>query len=106
MRLLPLTLVGLLPACAFVQMVPGAAQVRVVALGQPMAGCRVLGEVETSITARVGPYERNRLSVRDELETLARNEAVGLHADAVQPLAGPDGGNQRWRAYRCGDGAR
>ncbi|MBS0213019.1 MAG: DUF4156 domain-containing protein [Proteobacteria bacterium] len=102
----PLAWAALCAGCTFVQMEPGAAQVQVIPLGQSMAGCRMLGEVETSITARVGPYQRNRLSVRDELETLARNEAVGLHADSVQPLAEPDGGQQRWRAYRCGNGAR
>lgn len=96
----------LLAGCAWVQMQPGAAQVRVYPLGQPMAACQYLGELATSITAQVGPYERNRLSVRDELETLARNEALTLHADGVQPIAEPAHGGQRWRAYRCGGGGR
>ena len=91
----------LLYGCAWVQMQPGAAQVRVYPLGQSMAACRSLGELATSIIAQVGPYERNRLSVRDELETLARNEALSLHADSIQPLAEQTNGRQQWRAYRC-----
>ncbi|HTA66096.1 MAG TPA: DUF4156 domain-containing protein [Xanthomonadaceae bacterium] len=98
-------LVTLLSGCAWVQMQPGAAQVRVYPLGQSMVACRSLGELATSITAQVGPYERNSLSVRDELETLARNEALTLHADSVQPLAEPANGRQQWQAYRC-NGAR
>ena len=46
-------------------------------------------------------YERNRLKVRDELETLARNEAPGLGADTVQPVAPPVSGEQRYIAWRC-----
>ena len=38
---------------------------------------------------------------RDELETLARNEAPGLGADTVQPKAEPDDGEQRFLAFRC-----
>jgi len=41
--------------------------------------------------------------VREELETLARNEALTLHANAVQPETEPANGRQRWLAYRCRD---
>jgi len=40
--------------------------------------------------------------VREELETLARNEAPGLGADTLQPLEEPRDGEQRFAAYRCG----
>ena len=45
--------------------------------------------------------ERNALKVRDELETLARNEAPGLQADTIHPLDEPRGGSQRFAAWRC-----
>ena len=104
--LLPALLTCLLAACVWVPMQPEAAQVTVYPRGQSMAACKPLGELATSVTARVGPYERNRLSVRDELETLARNEALSLHADAVQPLEEPANGRQRWQAYRCAAASR
>ena len=47
-------------------------------------------------------YERNEVKVRDELETLARNEAPGVPADTVQALGEPSGGTQRFADWRCG----
>jgi hypothetical protein len=85
--------------CTWVHMAPGAEAVRVVT--GPPAGCTPRGEVEVSVKDRLGPYERNPLRVRDELETLARNEGPGLGADTVQALDGPEDGVQRYAAWRC-----
>jgi hypothetical protein len=86
--------------CTWVHMAPGASAVRVVTSAP--AGCEPRGEVEVSVKSALGPYERNALRVREELETLARNEAPGLHADTVQPLSEPVDGKQRFAAWRCG----
>ncbi len=93
------TVVLAAPGCTWVHMAPGASAVQVVS-GAP-AGCENRGEVEVSVKDRLGPYERNDLRVRDELETLARNEAPGMGADTVQPLAPPTDGKQRFAAWRC-----
>jgi hypothetical protein len=85
--------------CTWVHMAPGASAVTVVT--GPPAGCEQRGEVEVSVKDALGPYERNPLRVRDELETLARNEAPGLGADTVQPLGEPADGRQRYAAWRC-----
>jgi Domain of unknown function (DUF4156) len=92
-------LVALLPACTFVHMAPGAAAVKVLAAAP--TGCQQRGEVEVSVKDSVLFYERNHLRVREELETLARNEAPGLGADTIHPLTGPDDGSQRFAAWRC-----
>lgn len=84
--------------CTFVHMAPGAAEVKVLAAAP---GCEKRGEVEVSVKDSLGPYERNPLRVRDELETLARNEAPGLGGDSVQPLDGPEDGRQRFAVWRC-----
>ena len=89
----------LIGGCTWVHMAPGASAVTVVT-GAP-AGCEQRGEVEVSVKAALGPYERNRLRVRDELETLARNEAPGLGADTVQALAEPATASQRYAVWRC-----
>ena len=89
-----------LGGCTWVHMAPGADAVKVVTAAP--AGCEARGEVEVSVKASLGPYERNALRVRDELETLARNEAPGLNADTVQPLAEPADGKQRYAMWRCG----
>lgn len=94
------TVAALASGCTWVHMAPGASAVKVVT--GPPAGCEQRGEVEVSVKDRLGPYERNQLRVREELETLARNEAPGLNADTVQPLAAPADGKQRFAAWRCG----
>ena len=106
MRLLmiPAVLVLSLGACTWVKMAPGAAQVRVAATGENLSACERRGEVSVSVKDRLGPYERNDIKVRDELETLARNEAPGLGADTVQPKGEPADGEQRFLAFRCGPG--
>lgn len=106
-RLLPVLLAAALclPACTFVKMAPGADAVSVVALGRALPGCEKRGEVEVSVKDRLGPYERDELRVRDELETLARNEAPSLAADTIQPKAPPADGMQRFLAYRCAGAA-
>ncbi|WP_159016816.1 DUF4156 domain-containing protein [Cognatiluteimonas profundi] len=86
--------------CTWVHMAPGASAVKVVT-GVP-AGCESRGEVEVSVKDSLGPYERNALRVRDELETLARNEAPGLNGDTVQALDDPGDGKQRFAVWRCG----
>lgn len=104
MRLLPfaaITVVAVvaLSGCTWVHMAPGASAVKVVSSAP--AGCENRGEVEVSVKDSLGPYERNALRVREELETLARNEAPGLGADTVQALAEPADGSQRFTAWRC-----
>jgi hypothetical protein len=88
-----------LGACTWVHMAPGASQVRV--LTQPPSGCEKRGEISTTVVDGLGPYERNPIRVRDELETQARNEAPGIGADTIHPLAPPADGAQRFAAWRC-----
>lgn len=90
---------GMLAGCTWVHMAPGADRVRVVA--DAPAGCEQRGEIEVSVKDSLLYYKRNPLKVRDELETLARNEAPGIGADTVQPVAPPVSGEQRFIAWRC-----
>ena len=87
-------------ACTWVHMAPGASAVRVAATAP--SGCEKRGEVEVSVKHSVAFIERNQLRVREELETLARNEAPGLGADPGHPRAPPTAGSQRFAAWRCG----
>jgi hypothetical protein len=91
----------LLAACTWVALAPEARPVKVAAAGAAPAGCEKKGEVAVSVKDKVAFYQRNGLKVRDELETLARNEAPGLQADTIQPLGEPANGEQRFAAYRC-----
>ena len=91
---------SLASACTWVHMAPGASAVRVVE--GPPAGCENRGEIEVSVKDSVAFYDRNAIKVRDELETLARNEAPGLGADTIHPRTQPSDGSQRFAAWRCG----
>ena len=93
-------LVVVLGGCTFVRMAPGASAVQV--LSQAPAGCEKRGEIAVAVKDRVALYQRNEMQVREELETLARNEAPGLQANRISPLAPPADGQQRWAAWRCG----
>lgn len=93
----------LLPAlagCAFVSMTPSAQRVQV--LASAPSGCESRGEVVVSMTSRIGPYQRDALRLRDELEILARNQATELGANRINPMQEPDHGRQRWALWRCG----
>lgn len=100
--LLLLVPVMLLNACSWgITMDPAARNVRTAWSGD-VSACRELGKVTVSVMDHVGPVDRNNITVRDELEVLARNEAAKMHADTIKPLADPVDGSQPWGAYQCG----
>jgi len=88
-------------ACTWVNPSAGGEGVRVAYDGN-VSGCRTAGGVGVSVTDKVGFYHRSDLKVRDELETLARNEAATLPADTIKPLEEPHDGTQKFQAYVCG----
>jgi hypothetical protein len=92
----------LLSACTWVHLAPEAKTIRVVPAGAAPSGCEKRSEITVKVQGSVAFYDRNALRVRDELETLARNEAPGVQADTLQPLGDPVNGEQRFAAYRCG----
>ena len=100
LSLFPAALVVLwLSGCTFVHMAPGASAVQV--LSTAPSGCVKRGEVTVSVKDRLGPYQRSNSQVRDELETLARNEAPGVGADRISPMTPPRDGEQQWAMWRC-----
>lgn len=100
--LLLLVPVLLLSACTWgITMDDAAKNVRTAWSGD-VSSCRELGKVTVSVMDHVGPVDRNTITVRDELEVLARNQAAQMHADTIKPLAEPSSGSQPWGAYQCG----
>jgi hypothetical protein len=100
--LLLLAPVVLLGGCTWgINPTPGSTNVRTVWTGD-VPGCRDLGKITVSVTDHVGPYDRNDIKVRDELQVQARNSAVDMKADTIKPLADPVDGSQPWEAYYCG----
>ncbi|RMH93163.1 DUF4156 domain-containing protein [Lysobacter pythonis] len=97
--LVPAATVLALAACTWVPIQPEAQKVRVQRAAP--AGCVKVGEIEVEVTDKVALYKRNPLKVSDELETLARNQAAGIPATDIHPLAVPADGRQRFAAWRC-----
>jgi hypothetical protein len=88
-------------ACTWVPMEQSGRSVRVLPPGPVPAGCQQQGEVVVSVKNKVGFINRNPLKVKDELETLARNEAPSAGANTVQAQGEPADGSQRFSAFRC-----
>lgn len=92
---------GLATACTWVKPDEAGSRVRVAYDGN-VAGCTKVGEIGVGVRDRLMPgIERNPLKVRDELESLARNEAAGLGGDTIVAVDEPRGGEQRFTAWRC-----
>jgi len=89
-----------LASCTWVEPDAQGKQIQV-AYGKDLGACTQKGTVTVSVKDKVGFYERNELKVRDELESLARNEASELGADTVQALDEPVDGEQKYGAYDC-----
>jgi hypothetical protein len=67
-----------------------------------VSGCRDAGQINVSVADHVAFYHRPSLKVRDELETLARNQAAGIPADTIRATSDPLDGAQTYEAYVCG----
>jgi hypothetical protein len=90
----------LLSACTYGITLDDAAKNVRTAWGGDVSGCRDMGKVTVSVQDHIGPVDRNNITVRDELEVLARNQAAELHADTIKPLADPTDGSQPWGSIR------
>lgn len=101
-RLSLLICAALASGCTWVKMSPDGAGVRVASAREDLSACQRRGEIGVTVEDQVAFYKRSSIKVRDELETLARNEAVSLGADTVQPKTEPRDGEQRFIAYACG----
>ena len=90
-----------LGACSWVDTTPSGNAVRVAYDGN-VAGCRDAGSISVSVKDKIAFYQRSNLTVRDELESLARNQAAGIPADTIKATSEPKNGEQQFAAYVCG----
>jgi hypothetical protein len=98
--LVAVTLVGT-QACTWVKSSDSGNAVHVAYDGN-VSGCRDAGSISVSVADKVAFYHRPSLKVRDELETLARNQAVTIPADTIKATSDPVDGSQSFEAYVCG----
>jgi hypothetical protein len=65
------------------------------------ADCEKISTVTAKTADRALVFARSDRKVREELETLARNEAAEAGGDAIVPLGTPTYGRQSFAVYRC-----
>lgn len=98
--LFPALVLLLLNACAWVQLKPEAAQVRVLGAAE-VADCQPAGITTVRVQPDAIVFKRDPVKVQQELETLARNEAVRLQGNVIVPATPIARGEQTFNIYRC-----
>ena len=90
--------IAALSACTWVDLSEEAKAVSVIS-GQLPASCTKTGATTVSVVDKV-LLERSSEKVAKELETMARNQAVG-RGDAIMPNSDISAGEQSFNIYRC-----
>ena len=86
--------------CTWVPLTDRGADVRIIQEGEA-AGCQKIGTVSSKTTERILIFPRSDLKVREELESLARNEAADSGGNVIVPTGTMADGRQSFDVYRC-----
>lgn len=98
---LSLALLLSLGACApFVALQPAAEAVQVSTL-EATAACTPKGSVHVKVLGKLGPVERDPGKIIIELNTLARNSAVGQGGDTIAAAGPIKDGERDYKVFRC-----
>jgi hypothetical protein len=92
---LPLTL-----ACNWVPLTIEGEDVRVLQ-ADAVTDCQRVGSVTSKTSDRIIIFARSDRKILEELESLSRNEAVGLNGNAIVPIGTESDGRQSFEVYRC-----
>ena len=87
-------------ACNWVPLTSEGEKIRVLQ-ADAVADCQKVGKVTSKTSDRIIIFARSDRKIREELESLSRNEAVGLNGDAIVPIGTESGGRQSFEVYRC-----
>lgn len=98
--LIGLVCVAVLSGCAWVETTPRSEKVRIVPQDR-VRDCTLRGTINAGTKPQVIGLTRNLRVVTQEVDDLARLEAVDLNADTIVPLGPVDNGARSYRAYRC-----
>lgn len=95
-----LVFIGALAGCAWVDLKPQGEKVRVLS-AQEVGRCKPVGQVTVSTVATLGFIVRDRSSVQEEVNRLARNNAGSMGGDTVVANGPLVEGEQPFKVYRC-----
>lgn len=86
-------------ACSFVEPIPGS---NGVILSNDLESCTVIGETTVEVLETVAYMDiRREEAIFDELQIMARNEAVRKKANAIWPTSEIEAGKQSFNLLRC-----
>lgn len=94
-------LVAATNACTWVEPDVSAGQVSVIAAGNTPANCQRLGVTSSLVRDRVGIFSRSDERVAEELLTLAKNAAVEMGGNSIQPVTEVVDGEQKFGIFLC-----
>ena len=100
MTIVPLILVALLQGCTWVKLSAEAEDIQIIT-AEKAEGCKLLGHTTSMVKWTVASFARNEEKVKNELETLARNNALELEGNAIMPVSEIEEGKQKFAVYRC-----
>ena len=95
-----IAITALLSACTFVNENPKAQSVAITTIDD-VSQCNRVGSVAAKTKAQLGFIKRGSEKVQDELQTLARNEALKIGANTLVPESKAVEGKQSFIAFNC-----
>jgi hypothetical protein len=87
-------------ACTWVPLTNEGQGVRILRESE-VVDCEKIGETTARTSDRVVIFARSDRKVREELDSLARNEAADLGGDAIVRIGTATDGRQSFGVYRC-----
>lgn len=87
-------------ACTWVKSTELGEQVTLV---QPfhVLHCQKKGQTQTHVKHEIGFFTRDEETVKEELITLAKNQAATMGADSIVAIGDVNKGNMTFEVYRC-----
>jgi hypothetical protein len=92
---------GLLSACTWLPLTPEGQQVVVESSAQAVASCELKGTTHANTKHKVGFIPRGADFVKEELTTLARNDAAKMGGNTVVAQTPVQDGQQTFGIYAC-----
>lgn len=87
--------------CSWVKPEPGAEQIVLVPPDRLSSECQSRGSVKVTALDKVGGLARFEHEVAEDLEALARNQAVKSNADTIVPITEIVEGSRTFGLYHC-----
>ena len=89
--------------CTWVPLTAGGEQV-LFANQKAVDGCRQVARTDAHTSAKVWIFARSESTIREELRSLARNDAATMGGTTVSPLGPVEDGRQTFGIYDCSGG--